>query len=163
MIGRAFRLWEQGHPVLALAPAADAAGRTSSYFSLRNAHKAFVCFLLTQGNAAPVTITVLQATDNLGTGSKALSAAAPIVADLDTVTSDSLVVQSSAVNFQTDAGVKNKLVIFEIDPAESMDVNNGFDHIAVQTSASNAANITSALIELLPLRFQQQVPPAATV
>jgi hypothetical protein len=162
MIGRSFRLWEQGHPVLALAPAADAAGRTSGYFSLRNAHKAFIVCMITQGNAAQVTLTPLQASDNLGTGSKALTAAAPIVTDLDTVSSDTLAAIAAAVNFQTDVALKNKLVIFEIDPAESMDVNNGFDHIAIQTSASNAANITCALIELLPLRFQQQIPPTAT-
>jgi hypothetical protein len=37
-----FRLWENGKVVQALAPAADAAGRTSAYFSLKNAHKAYI-------------------------------------------------------------------------------------------------------------------------
>src|SRR5260221_8164059 len=110
MIGRQFRLWEQGHPVLALAPAADAAGRTSSYFSARNAHKLFICCLVRQGNAAQVTFTPLQATDNAGTGSKALTLAAPIVADLDTVTSDTLAVPAAGANFQTDPGPKDKPV-----------------------------------------------------
>ncbi len=163
MIGRQFRLWEHGHPVLVLPAAADAAGRTSAYFSVRNAHKVFIECVVNQGNAAQVMFTPLQATDNLGTGSKALTAAAPIVADLNTTASDTLAVAAAAVNYQTDVGLNPKFVIFEIDPAESMDVNNLFDHLAIQTSASNAANITCAIFQLLPLRFQQQLPPAATV
>ena len=37
-----------------LAPAADAAGRTGAYVSLKNAIKAFIVVHLTQGNAATV-------------------------------------------------------------------------------------------------------------
>ncbi len=38
----------------------------------------------------------------------------------------------------------------------------GFNHIAVQTSASNAANITEAFMEYLG-RYQQAAPPASEV
>jgi hypothetical protein len=171
-MARNYRLWENAQVVQLLNPAADGAGRTSAYVSLRNGHKAFVICNVTQGNAAQVTFSVLQAQDTSGTNAKAISAA-PIVADLDTATSDTLVVQTAQATFQTDVALKNKLVIFEIDPIESMDLNSltanasgvpqPFNHIAIQTSASNAANITSAQLIVTPLRFAQQTPPTVNV
>ncbi len=77
-MARNFRLWQNMQPILLLAPATDAAGRTSSYFSLRGAHKATIMACLTQGNAATVTFTPLQASAVAGTGSKAISAACPV-------------------------------------------------------------------------------------
>jgi len=158
-----YRLWEMAQVISLLSPAADAAGRTSAYVSLKNAQKAFIVCYITQGNAATIALTPLQASAVAGTGSKALTSAAPIAVNLDTDTipSDTMSIVAAAANYTTDAGVKNKIVIFEIDPIESMDINNGFNHIAVSTGASNAANITSALLVITPLRYQQQVPPAS--
>lgn len=159
-----FRLWENLPFTVLLPAAADAAGRTSSYVSLKNAHKAFLVCEVNQGNAAQVTFTPLQAQDNLGTNSKALTSAAPITLNNDTSTStgsDQNVPQTSATSFQADTTLKDKLVVFEIQPEEVMDVNNtggAFDHIAIQTSASNAGNITSAKLFYLP-RDQRQQPP----
>lgn len=163
-MSRAFRLWENGHPVQLLEPAADAGGRTSGYVSLKNAHKAYLVCEVNQGNAATVLLTPLQATDVSGAGSKAIGVT-PIVADLDTAASDVLADQAAAVNFTTDAGVKKKLVIFEIDPAECMDVANAFDCIAISTGASNAANITAVQLLLLPARYPgaQAGQPSALV
>jgi hypothetical protein len=50
--------------------------------------------------------------------------------------------------------VKRKVVIFSIDPA-ALDVANGFDCVRAVTGASNAANITSALV-LMQSRYQGQ-------
>ena len=172
-MARQFRLWEQGHVVNMLAPAADAAGRTSPYYSMFNAHKAYLVCMVNQGNAAQVTFTPLQAQDDVGTNSKALTSNAPIVANLNTSASDVLAVATAAANYQTDAGTNDKIVIFEIEPQEVMDINSltlnansepqGFNHIAIQTSASNAANITSVLLVQIPLRYAQTLPPAVTV
>lgn len=172
-MARQFRLWEQGHVVSLLAPAADSAGRTSSYVSLLNAHKAYIVCMVDQGNAAQVTFTPLQAQDTSGTNSKDLTANAPIVANLNTASSDTLAVAAAATSYQTDAGTNNKIVIFEIEPQEVMDVNSltenansipqPFNHIAIQTSASNASNITAALLVQIPLRYAQQLPPTAIV
>ena len=160
-----FRLWEQAQVISLLKPAADAAGRTSAYVSVANAHKAYILAYITQGNAATILLTPLQATSAAGAGSKALTAVAPIAVDLDTdtVPSDILSLATAAANYTTDAGTKTKIVLFEIDPIESMDVNNNFNHLAVSTGASNAANITSALLILTPIRFQQLNPPTANV
>lgn len=164
-MARQFRLWESGHVVSLLPAAADAAGRISSYVSLLNAHKAYLVCHVNQGNAAPVTFTPMQAQDDVGTGAKAIGLA-PIVANLDTASSDTLAVVAAAANYKTDAGLKDKLVIFEIEPQEVMDVNNTsgvFGHVAIETSASNAANITSATLIQMPLRYAQTLPPSVNV
>lgn len=162
-----FRLWENLSIVNLLKPAADAAGRTSAYISLKYAHKAYVMCEVNQGNAAQVTFTVLQATDNLGTNSKVVNAM-PIAVNLDTDTipTDQFTFPANAANYQTDAGLKNKIVVFEILPESVLDINNtalglnqgAYSHIAVQTSASNAANITAAQLLISPPAYQQQNP-----
>ncbi len=172
-MARNFRLWENAQVISLLNPAADAAGRTSQYVSLANAHKAFIVATITQGNAAQVTLTPLQAQDTSGTNSKALTAAAAIVYNANVSATDLLTIAAAAASYQTDAGTNNKVVIFEIDPIESMDLNSGtlnassvpqpFNHLAIQTSASNVANITSALLILTPLRNAGLNPPTALV
>jgi hypothetical protein len=131
-----------------LAPAADAAGRTSAYISLRGTPKAWIVVYIDQGAANTVLLSPLQATAVAGTGSKAI-AAARISVKLD----EALTVftkATEAATYTTDAGVKKKFVIFEIDAAKVMDVANGFDCIAISTGASAAGNITSATLWLQP-------------
>lgn len=135
-------------PVSLLPAAADAAGRTGGYRSLRNALKAYLVAEVNQGNAATVQFTPLQAKDSSGTGSKAI-AAVPIWLNDDTSSSDALVVQAAAANFTTDATIKDKIVIFEIEPEAALDLANGFNHIALQTGASNSANVTSSKLYIL--------------
>lgn len=125
-----------------LAPAADAAGRTSAYLSLKNAICAWIEVHINQGAANTVLLSPLQASAVAGTGSKAISAAR-ISTKLDEASTD-FTKQAEAATYTTDAGVKKKIVIFEIDPAKVLDLANGFDCIAVSTGASSAANITSA-------------------
>src|SRR5579859_7825535 len=124
-MARQFRLWENAEVVSLLKPAADAGGRTSAYVSLKNGHKAFIVCYVNQGNAATVALTPLQATDNAGTNSKAISAT-PIATNLDadTTPADQFTMQTAAASYTTDAGTKTKIVIFEIQPEECMDVNN---------------------------------------
>ncbi len=137
-------------PISVLLPAeTDAAGRISRFARLTNAIKAYVIVGINQGNAAPVEISLLQAQDTSGTGSKPL-AAAPIWLCDNTATGDVLAPQSSAAQFTTDASLQSKLVIFEILPEATLDISNGFTSIAVETSASNAANVTRADLLYLP-------------
>jgi len=161
-MSKQFTFVYQCPPIGMLPAAADAAGRTGAYKSLRNCSgKVRVACRVNQGNAAQVTFSLLQATSSGGAGSKAISVA-PIYYNADTSVGDALTAQTAAVNFQTDVAVKDKIVVFEFDPADVLDIANGFNHIAVQTSASNVANITSADMEYLG-RYQQQVPPASEV
>ncbi|WP_257164677.1 hypothetical protein [Bradyrhizobium sp. SRS-191] len=158
-MGRQFSLPYQIPPTAMLAPAADAAGRTSGYFSLKNAVKAWIVAHVNQGNAATVQLTPLQAKDVSGTSSKAITAT-PIWSNADTAAIAAPgAKQTDAANFTTSAAVKDKIVVFEIVPEQCMDVNNGFVSIALQTGASNAANITAAELFILG-SFEQTSPPS---
>jgi len=156
-MARQFSLPEIIPPVSLLTPAADAAGRTSRYVKVGKADKLWIVCHINQGNAATVALTPLQAQDTSGTGSKAISAT-QIWTDLDEATLDLFTKQTNAANYTTDAATKDKIVIFEISPQDCMDMANAFNTIAIQTGASNAANITQAAIYALH-RFQQAQPP----
>lgn len=144
-----------------LAPATDAAGRTGAYASLKNATEAWIVAHITQGNAATIALQPLQASAVAGTGSKSITNAVPIWSNLDVGTDDNLVKRTDATSYTTDAAVKNKIVVFHIDPA-LLDIENGFDCIGLSTGASNVANITSALL-YINSRYPQATPPSATV
>jgi len=147
-MARQFSMPYQIPPVSLLAAATDAAGRTGGYRSLRNGLKAYIVAEVNQGNAATVQFTPLQAKDSSGTGSKAINAV-PIWLNDNTSTGDALVVQAAAANFTTDATTVDKIVVFEIEPEVALDLVNGFNHITLQTGASNAANITRAELFIL--------------
>jgi hypothetical protein len=142
-MGKQFSLPAQLPPSVLLAAAADAAGRTSAYVTLKNAEKAYVLCEVNQGNAATVEFSITQATDVSGDSEKAIGVM-PIWLVNNTASSDAWVPETAAANYTTDANLHDKLVLFEILPEACMDMANGFDCIAVTTGASNAANITSA-------------------
>lgn len=156
-----FSLPENAKLVNILAPAADAAGRTGAFVSLKGYERAYLVCHITQGNAATVALTPNQAKTVAGGSAKVISAV-PIWADLDVAASDALARATDAANYTTDAGVKNKWVVFQID-ASALDINNDFDCVNVSTGASNAANITAAWALLVGARFQQVTPPTAVV
>jgi hypothetical protein len=155
-----FHLVEGAKIVEGLPPAADAAGRAGDYVSLKDAARIFVVAHITQGNAATVALTLFQATAVAGTGEKAITNAVPIWSNLDTAATDTLVPRTPAVSYTTDAAVKNKVVVFQIDAA-SLDTNGGFDCFCAKTGASNAANITEIMYYLVGHRYGQVTPPAA--
>ena len=152
-----FHLTEEMKIVQALEPATDAAGRTADYVSLKNINMAWIVLHITQGNAATIAITVEKATAVAPTGSTAITEVVPIWVNADLAASDTLVKQTSAVAFTTDAGVKHKQVIFQIDPAL---LGPTFDVITVKTGASDIANITSAQYYLVTA-YKQATPPTA--
>lgn len=145
-MARQFSMPYQIPPVRLLASAADAAGRTSAYRDMRNALKAWIVCSVNQGNAAPVEFTVLQGQGVSGANPIAVTAM-PIFLVANTATTDAQVQQTSAANFTTSATIADKIVIFEITPEMCMQLSSTagatpYNSIAVQTSASNAANIT---------------------
>jgi hypothetical protein len=104
-----FTLPEEAKIVGGMQPATDAAGRTGAYVSLKTAHKAYIVWHLTQGNAATVQCSVNQATAVAGTGAKAITTAR-WWSNLDTSVNDTLARQSDGANYTTDAALKNKVV-----------------------------------------------------
>lgn len=141
-----FNLPEQAVLVGALPPAADAAGRTGDYISLKHLARVFVVFLINQGNAATVACSISKATAVAGTGAAAMTETARIHTSLDQVASHQFTRQTDAASFTTDAATKVKIVVIEVEPGRIGD----YDCIAPVTGASNVANITSALIFGIP-------------
>jgi hypothetical protein len=145
-----------------LAPATDAAGRTGAYFSMKFARRATIVFHVTQGASNTILLSVLQATAAAGTGSKAITNNVPIWRNLDEAASDTLVRDTDAKSYTTDAGVKHKCVMFQIDGELSMDMANGFDYITISTGSSSASNLTEARA-YLEMDYEQATPPSAVV
>lgn len=159
-----FTLPEDAKIVAGAKPATDAAGRSARYVSCKHAHKVYAIAYIDQGNAATIALTVSQAQDVSGTAAKAITGNARIWASTDVVANgaDTIARQTDAVSFTTDAGVKEKIVVFEIDPA-SLDQANGFDCIKVATGASNVANLTTVLYLATPLRYPGAASPSVVV
>lgn len=152
-------------PPIGMIPPQAQANVTGPYKSLRNVSgKVAVVCHINQANAATVTVALLQATSSGGAGSKAVGTQAlpPIFLNDDTTASDTLVPQAAAASFTTDTTLKDKIVVFEFDPADALDLANGFNHLAVQYTSGNAANIIEAHMEYLG-RYQGQTPPASEV
>lgn len=149
-------LIDNAHPVQTLKPGADAAGRTGDYVNLKHAAKAFVAFHIDQGNAATIALSLVQATSSGGAGSKAVAVSMRIAAsaDVSAASGDILTEQTAAASFTTSAALKPKIVVFEVDPLVHLDVAGGYTWIAGVTGASNAANITQAMVWLSGLRYQ---------
>jgi len=144
-----FTLPENAKIFGALKPATDAAGRTGRYFNAGLAHKIFFVFEIDQGNAATIALDVVQATTSTGTSAKQVATNRRIWTNLDEATNDTYTRQSDAASYTTDAAVKEKLVILEVDPND-LDLANGFTWIAARTGASNVANLTSAVTYIVP-------------
>ncbi len=138
--------------VQSLKPAADAAGRNGEAVSLKNALMAWIVYHIDQGNAATIALAPDQCSAVAGTGAKAIPTV-PVWANQDAGTASPLTRQTDGASFTTDAGVKQKIVIFQINPA-ALDINNGFDCIRAKTGASNAANITEAMV-IIEARYPQ--------
>jgi hypothetical protein len=114
-MARQFSMPYQIPPVSLLAPAADAAGRTSSYRSLKNALKVYVVAEVNQGNAATVQFSLLQAKDVSGGSSKAMTRRRRSGRSRHRGVGCTGR-PGRCASYTTDAAVKNKLVVFEIVP-----------------------------------------------
>jgi hypothetical protein len=150
---------ENIHVVDVLAPAADAAGRSSDAVSLKHTTGVVIVEAsINQGNAATVALTLQQCTAVDGTGAKALTVNVPIYVSQDVggASGDVLARVADGVAFTTSAALTRKTVRFVIEPA-TLDLANGFDAIRITTGASNAANITSARVIVSPTYAQTPV------
>lgn len=146
-------------------PATDAAGRTGTVVTLKQAHKAWFVFHINQGSASTILLSLLQGTAGAGTttltGSKA-GPSVPIWVNTNTATNDTLVIQTAfASTYTTDAGTNNKMVVFEVDPLY-LDGANGFKDVTVSTGASSASNITQCVVYTWP-RYEGGTPPTILV
>lgn len=145
-------------PVEAIAPQSNAGALTGDYVKCSECDKLNIVVHITQANAATCALTIEQATTAAGGGSKAITTTVPIWSNLDTAASDTLVRRTDAVSYTTDAGVKNKMVVFQVDPA-GLDLANGFYFVTVKCALSHADNIVQAAYYFSNMRYKADPPP----
>jgi len=136
-----------------------AADRSSDFISMKNAPNGVAIIVqLNQAAANTVTIAPWQSTNVSGASpadEKVLANVVPIYSNLDCAAGDTLTKRTQAINYTTDAGVKHKIVIFEILP-EHLDVSNNFDCVKIIVSSSSASNIMGAIALPLGRRYANE-------
>jgi hypothetical protein len=145
--------------VSALAPATDAAGRTGSYISLKNAVRAWLVVHIAQGNAATVAVSLSKATAVAGTGATAVTEPLSLWVTQDVSATPQPAATTAAASFTTSAALATKQIVFEVDPGS---LGATFDCVAPVTGASNAANVTAAHWIVLN-QYAQAAPPSVRV
>jgi hypothetical protein len=156
-----FRTLPEAYKVVqGIQPRTTNGGFTGSYVSLKNALKVWIVVNLTQAVGHATTLTPTQASAVAGTGAKALTNNVNIWANEDTAASDTLVKQTSAKNYSVTADVKNKQVIFEIDP-HGLDVANDFDCITLVCADSSQATNIASVTYFIEQKYKEDVPPSA--
>jgi len=157
---RSFKtLSEMCPPIELITPGTTGASdRVSDWISLKNAPGG-VAIIISMNQAAANTVAIApwQST-NVGASpddAKVLANVVPIYSNLDCAAGDAFTKRTQAINYTTDAGVKHKIVIFEILP-EHLDVINNFDCIKILITASSASNIFSAIALPLGRRYANE-------
>lgn len=132
---------------------------TSQVISLKNVHMAEIVFHFTQAVGHATTPTLLQAT-SIAAGTNKAGPTSLIWANEDTATNDTLVAKTSGASYAVTNDVKNKIVVFRVDP-NSLDVVNGYDciYFTIATS-SQATNFVSAIAYLYD-RYPGNQPPTS--
>lgn len=159
-MSRPFQIPANLKPVSLFNPKTTNAALSSQVVSLKNAVKAFAVFKFTNAVGFASAPTLKQATDIAAATNKA-GPAVPIWVNEDLAASDTLVKEvADAASFAVADDIKNKMVVFEIDPAR-LDVSGGYDcvYFTIATS-SQATNFVSADLFILPA-YQQATPPSA--
>lgn len=158
-MSRPFQIPANLKPVELFNPKTTNAALSSKVVSLKNAVKAFAVFHFTQAVGFASTPTLVQAT-NIAAATNKAGPVVPIWANEDTAATDTLVkAAAEAASYAVAADVKNKIVVFEIDPAR-LDITNGYDciYFTIGTS-SQATNFVSADLYVLNA-YEQATPPS---
>ena len=136
----------------------------AQYVDTRYAQMVWISIHISQADATAIAFTIEQATTFAGAGSTPITVVCPIWSNLDTSVAgsqDLLVRRTAAVSYTLDAGVKNKHVVFQIDPA-TLNTAGGFRWIVLKASAGAATTYCAAEF-ILDTRYKQATPPAAQV
>ena len=145
-------------PVQAFEAQTNAGAIVGDYVKASLCSMLYIVVHLTQAAADTSVLTIEQATDETPTGSKAITTVLPIWANLDCAASDTLSRATDAISYTTDAGVKHKIIIFQVDPS-GLDTENNFDWVTIKAAGSSANNIISAMYYFGGMRYQDNVPP----
>lgn len=156
----AVRLLDTAKPVQALTPAAlTGAAGDGDFINMRYVDK--VQILLSVNNATTVTggaVTLLQATDNAGTGAKAL-AFDTVWANVDIGASDTLTETAVTSNTFTTNTTNDKDLLYVIEVnADDLDVNNNFTHMRI-----DVASMANAVGSAVYIAYCQRYAPAVSL
>jgi len=153
---------EKYNMVQGVEPKTTNAAITSRYVSLKNGICAFVIVHLTQAVAHATPITLFQATDVSGTSAKAIASNVQVWANEDVAAGDALIRRTDGVGYTVTADVKNKMVVFQIEP-ERLDINNGFTTIQARIGASSQVTNFASVEILIDAKYEQSTPPSAVI
>lgn len=167
--------FEQGMDLIPDINSADAnADLTGDWVNLKNKDRAYLVLVKAAGTAGDdLSIDINQATDNGGTGTKALeftklwhkvgtmnAVAQWTAVELSTASSDLHLLSVNSVDLATDSGAA--VVMVEI-MADSLDVDGGFTHVQVLYEGDDVGNstIVSSFWILTGDQYAQGVPLSA--
>ena len=121
------------------------AANTSDYINCAKAEMIYFACQLQNAAADATVLSIYQATSAAAGGEKVIANAVPIFYSNDTVTTSNMTQATAAVSYTVSASVKQKLVIFQLDPA-ALDLDNDFAFAAIHSTASTkAANFISVV------------------
>jgi hypothetical protein len=143
--------------VVAFNPKTTNAALTSQVVSLKGAIKATLTLIFSNAAGFASTPTIKQATD-IAAGTNAAGPTCRIWANEDVAASDTLVAQTAGASYAVAADVKNKVVVFEIDPATLTD---GYDCVYCTIASSSQATNFVAGEWMIQGNFQQTTIPTA--
>jgi hypothetical protein len=144
-----FGIPEGVFPVVGYSPNVGAAAAiTGDYICLKHSLKCWVVIQYRQADANAITWHVNRATAVAPTGAAVLANAVPIWYSNDITANNTLTRATDAVNFATDGVAGQKLVVFEIDPAN---LGSTYDCIAgASTKNIAAAQYPAIMYYILP-------------
>lgn len=150
---KAFSFPEHYKVVQLAQPKTSNGGFTTDAVSLKNCHRAWFLFDMTQAVAHATLLTPRQAT-NVAIGTNAVFPTTNIWANEDTAAGDTWVEQTRAANYTVASDVKNKQVYIEVDPRSLTDT---YDVVyATIADSSQATNFITVSI-IMDLRFRGRV------
>ena len=133
---------------------------TFDYVSLKNVQMAWIVVLLTQAVGHQTLIEPQVATSVAPAGTTAITFATDIWANEDTATSDTLVKQTNAVQYEVTGDIARKMVVFRMDPSDIVAQGSTYDCISCVIESSKQLNYVAGLY-ILQSRYPQATPPAA--
>jgi len=111
------------------------AANTSDYINCAKAEMIFFVCQLQNAAAQATVLSIYQATSAAAAGEKVIANAVPIWYSNDTVTTSNITQATAAVSYTVSESVKEKMVIFQLDPA-ALDLANDFAFAAIHSTAS---------------------------
>lgn len=142
--------------VVGASPETTNGGKTADYISLKNAAWVWVIVNLTQAVGHATAFTLNRATAVAPTGATTLAADVQVWANEDAAASDTLVRQTDAKSYTVSNNIKNKQIVFGIDPAT---LGGSYDVLTVLAADSSQATNFWSVTYLVETRYPSATPP----